>query len=69
MGLLKQMADNDHLNFLDVVTGNTFSLEEMFFAIPEIGAFDKHLVFLYLDNKIESTAIYLSFLGTGHSTV
>ncbi|WP_108424747.1 AMP-binding protein [Flagellimonas amoyensis] len=69
MGLLKQMADNDHLNFLDVVTGNTFSLEEMFFAIPEIGALDKHLVFLYLDNKIESTAIYLSFLGTGHSTV
>lgn len=67
MGLLEQFRKNDSSIFLDATTGHTFKLNDLLLSLPKIEG--KRLVFLYLNNDIISTSIYLSFLDTQHATV
>ncbi len=67
MDLLQKIIENKHLCFIDGATETTYSLSELLFEFPVSKS--RTLVFLYLDNSIQSLACYLSAFNTVHTLV
>lgn len=62
--LLKQFQENRNLRFLDAETSTEYSLSDFLQPLPDAVSVDSKLIFLYLDNSIQSIGLYLNLLGT-----
>jgi long-subunit acyl-CoA synthetase (AMP-forming) len=65
--LIQLFQQNTSLEFIDVYTDKHFKLNELIIDNFDINTPDKKLVFLYLDNSIQSVKTYLTFLTTNHT--
>jgi acyl-coenzyme A synthetase/AMP-(fatty) acid ligase len=61
------LRHNSTLEFIDATTGISKKFDEIVKKLPDFSAPVKKLVFLYLDNSIESVIAFLALLKSNHA--
>lgn len=69
MPLFDQIIQKSSFKILDAPSGVEYLLPDLLYNCGKLPGKEAKLVFLYLDNSVNSTALYLSFLQTDHTLV
>lgn len=66
MRLIDLYKENKAFRVVDASSGETFDLENMLLSAPQLKEEERSLVFLYLDNDVESLQVLLTLLNSNH---